>query len=124
MEPKHYFMTPQSPEQKKYDALRAYYLDGMPASEVVAKFGYSPTYFKKIRSDFRQALNKDQNPFFLPKKPGPKTRQTSQTTMDLIVALRKKNYSIQDIRMTLSAQNISVGLNTIDQILKDEGFSP
>jgi hypothetical protein len=124
MEPKQYFMTPQSPEQKKYDALRAYYLDEMPAREVALKFGYSATYFKKIRSDFRQALKQDQNPFFLHKKPGPKQRNTSQTTIDLIVALRKKNYSIQDIRLALSAQNISVGLNTIDQILKDEGFSP
>lgn len=124
MEPKQYFMTPQSPEQKKYDALRAYYLDEMPAHEVAAKLGYTPAYFKKLRSDFRQALTQEQNPFFLTKKPGPKERNTSQTTINLIVALRKKNYSIQDIRMTLSAQNISVGLNTIDHILKDEGFSP
>jgi len=117
-------MTPQSPEQKKYDALRAYYLDAMPASEVTTKFGYSVTYFKKIRSVFRQALKHEHNPFFLHKKPGPTKRNTSQTTIDLIVALRKKNYSIQDIRLTLAARNISVGLNTIDQILKDEGFSP
>ena len=124
MEPKQYFMTPQSPEQKKYDALRAYYRDAIPAREVAAQFGYTPGYFKKLRSEFRQALKKGQNPFFPLQKPGPKARNTSQTTMKLIVALRKKNYSIQDIRMALSTQNISVGLNTIDQILKDEGFSP
>lgn len=124
MEPKQYFMSPQTPKQKKYDALRAYYLDDMSAREVSAKFGYTSAYFKKIRSEFRQALQREQNPFFLPQKPGPKERNTSQTSIKLIVALRKKNYSIQDIRMALSAQNISIGLNTIDQILKDEGFSP
>lgn len=117
-------MAPQSPEQKKYDALRAYYLNDMHAHEVAAQFGYTPAYFKKIRSEFRQALQKGQNPFFPIQKPGPKTRNTSQTTIKLIVALRKKNYSIQDIRMALSAQNISIGLNTIDHILKDEGFPP
>ncbi|MCP4401460.1 MAG: hypothetical protein GY801_29700 [bacterium] len=124
MNPKQYFMTPQSAEQKKYDALRAYYLDDMPGTEVAAKFGYSKNYFKKIRSDFRQALKQQHKPFFSQHKPGPKKRNTSQTTIDLIVALRKKNYSIQDIRRLLSAQDISIGLNTIDQILKDEGFSP
>jgi transposase len=124
MEPKQYFMTPQSPEQKHYDALRAYYLDEMPAKEVATQFGYTSAYFKKLRSDFRQKLKEEQNPFFLPKKTGPKGRNTSQTTIDLIVRLRKNNYSIQDIRVALSAQNISVGLNTIDQILKEEGFSP
>jgi hypothetical protein len=124
MEPKQYFMAPQSPEQKKYDALRAYYLDDMHAHEVAAQFGYTPAYFKKLRSEFRQTLKKGQNPFFPPQKPGPKARNTSQTTIKLIVALRKNNYSIQDIRMALSAQNISIGLNTIDQILKDEGFPP
>ena len=97
------------PHKKKYDALRAYYLDDMPAREVSAKFGYTSAYFKKIRSEFRQALKREQNPFFLPQKPGPKERNTSQTTIKLIVALRKKNYSIQDIRMALSAQNISIG---------------
>lgn len=117
-------MTPQSPDQRKYDALRAYYLDERPATEVASTFGYSPAYFKKLRSEFRQELNKGHTPFFPSKKPGPRARNTSPTTIDRIVALRKQNYSIQDIRQTLAAQNTPIALNTIDQILKDEGFAP
>ena len=117
-------MTPQSPEQKKYDALRAYYLDHMPADEVAASFGFTPGYFKKIRSDFRGELKAGRNPFFQIKKSGPKERTTNQETINQIVSLRKKNHSIQDIRSMLAAQNISIGLNTIDLILKDQGFAP
>ncbi|MCP5103421.1 MAG: hypothetical protein GY950_08580, partial [bacterium] len=42
----------ETADQKKYDALRAYYLDEMPATKTAAKFGYTPAYFKKIRSEF------------------------------------------------------------------------
>jgi hypothetical protein len=109
MEPKQYFMTPLSADQRKYDALRAYYLDEMPAEEVAAKFGLTPAYFKKICFEFRQQLKKDANPFFPAKKPGPKERNTAQTTVDQIVALRKKNYSRMTPLLTLLTSGKKAG---------------
>jgi len=44
--------------------------------------------------------------------------------VERIVAFRKKNYSIVDIKSALDAEGEKVALNTIDRILKAEGFAP
>ena len=36
-----YFIRPAGPSQRRYEALRAYFVEGMPASEVADRFGYS-----------------------------------------------------------------------------------
>jgi hypothetical protein len=41
-----------------------------------------------------------------------------------IVALRKRNFSITDIKSVLDAEQCCVSLDTIDRILKSEGFAP
>ncbi len=64
------------------------------------------------------------NPFFSKKKPGPKKRSTSNQTIELIVALRKRNYSITDIKVFLDSKGKAVSLDTIDKVLKSEGFAP
>ena len=36
-----YFTEPASAAQRRYEAMRAYFLDEMPAAEVADRFGYS-----------------------------------------------------------------------------------
>jgi hypothetical protein len=36
-----YFLTPAGASQRRYEALRAYFVDDMPAAEVAGRFGYS-----------------------------------------------------------------------------------
>ena len=36
-----YFLTPAGASQRRYEALRAYFVDDMPAAEVADRFGYS-----------------------------------------------------------------------------------
>lgn len=124
MKPEEYFKKPLLPDQRNYEALKAFYCDGIGAKETAEKFGLSPKYFKKIRHQFRQDLKKGVNPFFEKRKPGPKKRSTDTRTIELIVSLRKRNYSITDIKVLLDSKNIKVSLDTIDKILKSEGFAP
>lgn len=124
MEPKQFFLQPNNPAQKQYEALRAFYLENLSAEEVAHTFQYSPAYFKKLHHEFTQQLKRGQTPFFLIKKSGPKKPFTQHAIIEQIVALRKQNLSIQDIRMILHAQNHQLSLDTIDRILKAEGFAP
>ena len=119
-----YFINPTSPAQKQYEALKAFYVDGYSAIEAAQKFNFSPSYFKKLRYEFSQTLKSDQNPFFPIKKTGPKSRFTDKTIIEEIVALRKKNHSILDIKTILDAKTTILSLDTIDNILKGEGFAP
>lgn len=121
---KRYFQNPQDLSQKKYEALRAFYVDKIEHKEVADKFGYTPAYFKKLRSSFNIQINQGLNPFFYPKKKGPKKRSTDLETIEQIIQLRKQNHSINDIKTVLDAKGQNLSLETIDNILKDQGFAP
>ena len=43
-----YFTTPASAAQRRYEALRAYLLDEMPAAEVADRFGYSTATIRQM----------------------------------------------------------------------------
>lgn len=122
--PKDYFLHPNSAAQRHYEALKAFYVGGLPADRAAAEFGFSPTYFKKLRFEFSRKLQQGHNPLFPEKKRGPQKRFTSDEAVADIIALRKQNHSIQDIKAALSAKGISLSLDTIDKILKAEGFAP
>ena len=124
MDPVDYFKKPLLPDHRIYEALKAFYCDGLGSAETAEKYGLSPAYFKKLRHLFLQNLKKGINPFFSKKKPGPKKRSTSDQTIELIVALRKRNYSITDIKVFLDSNGKAVSLDTIDKVLKAEGFAP
>jgi hypothetical protein len=124
MDPIEYFKKPLLPDHRNYEALKAFYCDGLDPAEIAAKYRLSPAYFKKLRHIFLQNLKKEINPFFSKKRPGPKNRSTSEQTIELIVALRKRNYSIADIKVFLDSKGKTVSLDTIDKVLKDEGFAP
>ncbi len=121
---KTYFSQPTNPSQKKYEALRSFYLDKKPANQVAKQYGYSPEYFKKLRFIFATQIKKGQNPFFKPIKKGPKKRSTSDQIIDQIVDLRKQNHSINDIKAILESKDQKLSLETIDNILKEQGFAP
>lgn len=124
MDPKTYFSQPQSTQQRHYEALRAFYHEKQKPEHIAKTFGLSPAYFKKLRALFRAKLNQGEDPVFLPKQKGPSRRYTSQTTIEKIIAWRKKNHSIADIKASLHAEEQDVSLDTIDKILKEAGFAP
>lgn len=119
-----FFATTPNPYQKQYEALRAHYVDGLSLKEVNQAFGFSITYLKKLRSESAQAIRKGKNPFFIQRKPGPKSRFTSKGVIQDVIDLRKQNHSIKDIQALLCAKGQSLSLSCIDNILKDEGFAP
>jgi len=117
-----YFSEP-TPIQKRYEALKIFYTEKHSAQKVANEFGYSEAYFKKLRFEFAQSLKNDRDPFFKSKKHGPKSRFTHDKIIAEIVALRKQNHSILDIKVILEAKEITIALDTIDKILKSEGFA-
>ncbi|MBF0134242.1 MAG: transposase [Magnetococcales bacterium] len=117
-------MNPTSSLHRRYEALKAFYHEGLSADAAAAKFGFAPSFFKKMRYEFGKDLREGVYPFFLEKKPGPKERLTSDETVERIVSLRKQNYSINDIKVVLDAEGRTISLETIDKILKADGFAP
>jgi len=68
-----FFLQPITPVHRQYEALRAFYVDGRTAAEVAQAFGFSESYFNKLRTLFHQRLLANDPPsFFVERKPGPK----------------------------------------------------
>jgi transposase len=125
MKPKDYFSSPGTIAQKQYEALRMYFLEGEKASEVAQRFGYTYRGFTTIISDFRRRLKNDpeEDPFFYQKPRGRKKSQQSTMARDLILELRKKYYSVEDIKIILDSKNYDISEKTIYNILHADGFS-
>ena len=118
---KDYFLHPTDPMQKRYEALRASFVDILNAQEVARRYDYSIHTVNALRRDFKAG---SLPPFFSPLVRGPKQPRTSTIQCkDRIIELRKNNYSIDEIEEVLLREGSDITPKTIHQILKAEGFA-
>lgn len=119
------FLQPNSVSQKQYEALRMYYVEKKTAREVAEKFGYKYRAFTSLVSDFKRNTTQANftEQFFLQKKTGRPSVKESEKIKNIAVKLRKKNFSIEDIKVSLDAVGYKVSENTIFLMLKNEGFA-
>lgn len=116
-----FFLNPEEPMQKRYEALRASFVDELSAEEVAQKFDYSIHTINALRRDFKAGV---LPPFFNPLTKGPKNRRPSTLkAKERIIKLRKQNYSIEEIEEVLLREQYDITAKTIHQVLKDEGFA-
>src|SRR6266540_3232348 len=63
-----YFTDPQGPARRRYEALRAYFVEEMPAAEVADRFGYSTASVHQMAT----LLRRGKLQLFTQSRPGPK----------------------------------------------------
>jgi len=118
---KKFFLEPEDPMQKRYEALRASFVDELSAEEVARKFGFSVHTIHALRRDFKAGT---LPPFFRRLKKGPQNRRNATLmAKDRIIELRKQNYSIEEIEEVLHREQYDITAKTIHQVLKDNGFA-
>ena len=115
-----FFLEPQNPTHRQYEALRAYFVDQLPSTEVARRFAYSPGSFRVLTHQFRQ---NPKRPFFLPPQKGPQTSPKADRARDTVIALRKQNLSIYDISRVLSESQHRLSPVAVSLILKEEGVA-
>lgn len=114
------FLEPQNSTHRQYEALRAYFLEGLPSAEAARRFGYTPGSFRVLCTEFRKQPHR---PFFLPPAKGPATAPKSDPVRERVIALRKQNLSIYDISAQLNDNAQSLSPAAVALMLKDEGFA-
>jgi hypothetical protein len=114
------FLQPVNATHRQYEALRAYFVDELPAAEAAARFGYSPGSFRVLVHHFRRD---PARAFFRPPAKGPHTAPKQQRLRDRVVALRKQNLSIYDISRTLREEGQPLSPAAVSLLLKAEGFA-
>jgi len=116
-----FFLEPRHPKHRIYEALRAYFVEGRPPKEVARTFGYSVGSFHVLCHHFRR----DPDPvFFASPRPGPRSQPKKSAARDLIISLRKQNYSVYEISQTLKEKNCPLSPTAVREVLKEERFAP
>lgn len=114
-----YFVQPGVPAQRRYEALRCYFVEQLSAAEVGQRFGYSPATVHQLAAELRAGRSE----FFVSAKPGPKgPRKSTATLRDRVLVLRAGDHSITEIAERLSAEGSPVSAQTVWGILHAEGL--
>jgi transposase len=116
-----FFAEPATTRQRQYEALRAFYVDGQPSSEVARRFGYSAGAFRVLCHAFRR---RELPEFFAATRPGRREQPKKSRAHDQIIALRKRNYSVYEISQALKEQGIPLSATAVREVLAAEGFAP
>jgi hypothetical protein len=117
-----FFLAPQFPLQRQYEALRAFLVDEEPSGDVARRFGYSPAAFRVLCHQFRHDPDKRASFFRLPQR-GPQTTPARDRVRDLAIAMRKRNLSVYDMQRELAAAGHTISINSLSVLLREEGFS-
>jgi hypothetical protein len=116
----HRFLQAVNSTQRQYEALRAYFVEGLPSAAAAVRFGYSPGSFRVLVHEFRQD---PERAFFLSPAKGPQTAPKKDRLRDRVVALRKQNLSIYDISHTLRDEGHALSPAAVSVLLQAEGFA-
>lgn len=118
------FLKPQNPQQRRYEALRARFVDNCTITEAAGRFGYTDGTMRNMCAEFQNA----QPPYFSmpktarPAKAKPQKADPRQTLEQRIVELRRRNLSVYDIQCELKNEKLSAGVATIHGVLKRRGL--
>ena len=113
-----YFLKPAEPTQRRYETLRAYFLDELSAAAAGERFGYSPQVVHQMASELRAG----KAHFFAPSKPGPKGPRKRTRIRDRVLALRAQDRSVTEIAQALVGEGTPVSAQTVWSILQAEGI--
>ncbi len=113
-----FFATPADATQRRYEALRAYFVEELPAAEAARRVGWSEHTLTSAVRDFRAGRRE----FFLTSKPGPKSAPAKKAARARIVALRRAGHSVYEISDALAATDTPLNRTGVSEVLAEEGF--
>jgi hypothetical protein len=114
-----YFLRPAGSSQRRYEALRAYFVQDLPAAEVADRFGYSTASVHQMAT----LLRAGKMSLFTDPRPGPKgPRKATGELRARVLALRAAGHSVTEIAAALTAEGLPLSPQTCWQILDAEGI--
>ena len=114
-----FFLHPSHDWQRRYEALRASFVERLPAKAVADRFGYSPGYINLLRHQF----TRDKIDFSEPVPEGKINRRAvDMTTRQKICSWREHRLSAGEITQLLSEEGIEISVRTVERVLAEEGY--
>src|SRR5438876_9704846 len=85
------FLKPSNATHRQYGALRAFFVDHLPAQESAKRIGYTYRSFRVLCHEFHQHPKRE---FFQTPQGGPHSAAIRDAVRERILALRKQYHSI------------------------------
>ena len=116
-----WFTAPRQVNQRRYEALRAYFVDGLTYQQAGARFGYTRWAMINLVREYRAGK---LELFAAPKKPGPPpgAAPAKERARGRVTELRRQGCSTYEISGRLAAEGIPLNRTSVAEILAEEGF--
>jgi transposase len=115
-----FFIHPKNDWQRRYEALRASFVDRIPARVVAERFGYSAGYIHLLRHQFRSGKFDFAEP---PADGQVARRRVTRETRSKIREWRERGLAAGEIAQLLSEDGAEISVRTVERVLAEEGFS-
>ena len=114
-----YFTRPVDPWQRRYEALRASFVERLPAQMVAERYGFSPGYIRLLRHQFSHG----KIDFAEPSPEGRiARRRVGAQVRRKIGEWRKTGLSAGEIAQLMSEEGADLSVRTVERVLAEEGF--
>src|SRR5216683_10297 len=115
-----WFTSPQQVNQRRYEALRAYFVDGLSYAQAGAQLGYTRWAMINLVREHRAGKLELSAP---PRKPGPApgTAPAKDRARGRVIELRRQGLSSYEISRRLTAEDTPLNRTSAAEILAGEG---
>ncbi len=116
-----YFTSPEQVNQRRYEALRAFFVDGATHAEAAERFGYTRWAMVALVRDYRAG----KLDLFAPaRRPGPPpgSAPAKDRVRGRVIALRRQGLSAYEISAHLAGEGTPLNRTSVAEILTEEGF--
>jgi hypothetical protein len=115
-----FFTEPSGSAQRRYEAMRAYFVDEWPAAQVADQFGYSTASVHQMATLVRSGRMR----LFTDARPGPKgpTKATGPVR-EKVLALRQRRLPVTEIARILAREGTPISAQTVWKICDTEGLA-
>ncbi len=114
-----FFFYPELDWQRRYEALRASFVDRLPAKVIADRFNYSTEYVHLLRHQFKHGKIDFSEPV-----PEGKVnrRRVNPEVREKIKTWREQRLTAGAITELLSEDGIEISVRTVERVLAEEGF--
>ena len=115
------FTAPEQVNQRRYEALRAYFVDGLGYAEAGERLGYTRWSMVDLVRRYRAGK---LELFAPPRKPGPPpgVAPAKERVRGRVIELRREGLSTYEISARLTSENTPLNRTSVGEILTEEGF--
>ena len=115
------FTAPEQVNHRRYEALRAFFVDGLTFAQAGERFGYTRWAMINLVRDYR---NGKLTLFAPPRKPGPVpgSAPAEERIRGRVIELRRQGLSTYEISARLASEHTPLNRTSVGEILAEEGF--